>query len=240
MTGLIITSIIAAILAIAFMVIRVTMKPVYGMLSKAVASVGFITVGVTAFVTASVPIPFGAPLIILGLVLGLIGDIVLDEKRIHSETDLEGTYLTSGMLSFISGHIVYLVAICLVAVYTFGLNLLLPLLVSGGIGVIAGPLVILLSTKVMKQNFGKHKIIAGFYGGFLMAFTVLALWLTILNSVFLIFFLGMLFFLISDLVLSKMYFEPGQKENKVLVVVNHSTYYAAQILIAVWLFTLLI
>jgi hypothetical protein len=247
MAGLIVTAIIAAVLAIAFMVVRVTQKPIYGLLTKILASVGFMVMAATAIVTANTfasHIKVGS-LIMLGLVFGLIGDIVLDAKRVHGSLNVntvEGKefnslYLTTGMFSFISGHIVYLVAICLIAGLSgMQVDLLVPLLVSGGIGLIAGPITIIVSEKGMKANFGKHRLISAFYGGFLIGFTVLSLWLTILNTNYLLFFLGMLFFLASDLVLSQNYFVKGKSEDKLLVVINHATYYAAQILIAAFMF----
>jgi uncharacterized membrane protein YhhN len=238
MNVLIITSVIAALLAIGFMVIRVTRKPVEGMLAKAVASVGFLTIGVAALTVKGTAIPFGAPLIVLGMALGLIGDIVLDLKRAHSE--FAGLYLTSGMVSFIAGHIVYLIAILLIAINLYNIDLLLQALVSAGIGVAMGPVTVIVSEKGMKANFGKHRILSGAYGALLIFFTVFTLWLTIINMAFLLMFIGIVLFLLSDLVLSQMYFCEGKSEDKVLVVVNHTLYYAAQIVVGCYLFVLVL
>ncbi|MCL2630244.1 MAG: lysoplasmalogenase [Firmicutes bacterium] len=264
MTALIITAVLAALATVGFIAVRILKAPIYGLFAKIVASVGFITISVTALTIKDIVfIPYGAPLIILGLVLGLIGDIVLDVKRIHGlsaslitgesefEVNLkkehikfEGLYLTSGMVSFFAGHIVFLVAVCLIATEFFGLTenreFLFPIAVSAGIGIAMGPVTIIISEKLLKADFGKHKILAGAYGGLLIFFTVFTLWLTILEPAFLLLFLGTLCFLLSDLVLSQMYFCEGKKEDKILVAVNHALYYSAQILIACWLFTLVL
>jgi len=234
MVALIVTACVAALLTVGFLFVRVTQKPIYGLLAKIFPSVGFVVMGVTALSLRSSIVPFGAPIFVLGMVLGLIGDIVLDAKRAHPE--FNGIYLTAGMTSFITGHGVYIAATCLVAIYFFNLSILFPAAICAIIGIVAGPLTVFISEKGLKANFGKHRIISGAYGGLLIFFTAFTLWLTVLNIGFLLLFLGVLLFLLSDLVLSQMYFCEGKAEDKVLVIVNHTLYYAAQILIACFVF----
>lgn len=51
------------------------------------------------------------------------------------------------------------------------------------------------------------------------------------------FTIGMILFLLSDVVLSMMYFG-GRPKDKTLCVINHALYYAAQICIASFIYTM--
>ncbi|MDR0697098.1 MAG: lysoplasmalogenase [Christensenellaceae bacterium] len=227
------SSLVTALLVAFFLVIRITKKPVYGLVAKILPSLGFVLMGVLAIVTRSLDLPFGAAFIIMGLVFGLVGDIVLDLKRAHSE--FENLYLKTGMISFIVGHFFFLAAFVLVGI-NHQIDLLLPMLVPVAIALILAPITVIVSKKVIKANFGKFKILSASYAGLLIYVTISTLWLAILDVAFLIPAIGMILFLFSDLVLSQMYFVDGKAENKALVIINHSTYYAAQILLAVSLF----
>ena len=175
-------------------------------------------------------LPAGGGLILAGLAFGMVGDILLDLKRAHSE--FEDLYLTSGMISFTCDHSFVLAATLMIAAPIID-KLWLPGVVSAVVGIGAAPLVMFVSVKLMKAHFGKHFFFSAFYATYLIFFTV---WLAILNPVFIMIAVAMVLFLLSDLVLSTMYFVPGKKEDALLVVVNHALYYAAQIVIAAWIF----
>lgn len=230
---------VCALLAIFFMAVRVTKAPIYGLLTKTVASMAFVAMGAIAVLLgARRGMPFGAQLVVLGLSYGMVGDIVLDLKRAHSE--FENKYLVSGMLSFALGHAAYIAAIVLVARQSaFISGLQLPVLISAVIAAAVSPVVMIVSIKFMKARYGKFLGISAAYAALLIFVTIFTVWLTVLDTSFLLIALGMIAFLLSDLVLSTMYFVEGKKEDKLLVIVNHSLYYAAQILIACWLFSLI-
>ncbi|MFA5449534.1 MAG: lysoplasmalogenase family protein [Clostridia bacterium] len=238
----IVFTVLSVLFAVVFMVIRVKKAPIYGLLSKTFASMVFVAMGVVGvlegynFSLGVKLLPFGAALIPLGLAYGMVGDIVLDLKRAHSEH--EEKYLWSGMTAFILGHIVYLAAVILSAKDMGITDIWLPAVVSAAIAVLVTPVVMILAVRVMKANFGKFFGISAFYAAFLVFFSAFTLWLTILDKRFLLLNMGMIAFLLSDLVLCPMYFVEGKKEDKLLVVVNHSLYYGAQILIAAWLFVI--
>lgn len=216
------------ITAIIFLVVRVKRGGVAGLLTKTLASVMFILL---AFAAEAVNpdgynwFMFVAP----GLVFGMIGDIVLDLKVVYPEQS--NTYLLAGMTAFTIGHILFITGMCI----PFGIHWSVPV-----VAVVVGVCAVLVGPK-LKLNYGKFKIPAMIYGTTL-AFTACMSGYVMVASEFstayVIMFVGSLFFLISDLVLSTMYF--GENKNTPTnVVINHATYYIAQLLIASTIFFIL-
>ena len=212
-----------------FIFVRVTKGGVWGILTKTLASFCFVLYGVMSF-TQITWFNAGSVFVIVGLVCGLIGDIVLDLKYVYKESN--DTYLNAGMLSFSVGHIFYFVGTIL---FTNGtIDLLLPILVSTGVALLLTPVTIF-GGKKMGLDFGKFTWQSIGYSFLLNFMTVFAIYLSCLSIDFVVLAVGMGLFLISDLVLSMQYFG-GKVEDKFLTIVNHATYYAAQILIATFLF----
>lgn len=232
--------IVASLLAIAFIVVRVTIgaKGVSGgvvaMLSKAVASLGFIGVGI-AGLFGGVSNVQAAAFVIFGLVMGLIGDIVLDLKVIYMGKKEEGIYLTGGMVSFGIGHIFYFVSVCLL----LGSSVINGALIGVCLAVAAVVAFAMIfgGEKFMGFKFGKftiHSIIYAFMLVFMGAFTI-GCCVVMQNTKMALFASGMILFLLSDIVLTQMYFG-GRPTDKSLCVINHVLYYAAQICIAASIF----
>lgn len=163
-------------------------------------------------------------LIVIGLIFGLIGDMVLDLKLIYPKDDEFYTFLGFG--SFILGHLLY--------IGYFLLNFHLQVLDYSFIFGLAGMTVfIVLVTEVpMKLNFGKFRLISAVYAFILSFITFLMLWTSYRfeNIGMLIFGIGLIFFLISDLILSQSYF--GKEEKSWMIITNYLFYYGAQYLIA--------
>lgn len=237
---MIVMIIVASLLAIAFIVVRVTVgtKDVSGgvlaMLAKAVASVGFIGVGVAGIYTGVHNI-HAAIFVVFGLVMGLIGDIVLDLKVVYAGKKEDAIYLTSGMVSFGIGHVFYFVAICLLLGSTVVsgalIGVCLAIAAIGAFGMVFG------GEKLLKFNFGKftiHSLLYAFILLFMGAFTV-GCCIVMKNNKMALFASGMILFLLSDVVLTQMYFG-GRPNDKSLCVINHIFYYAAQICIAACVF----
>lgn len=86
----------------------------------------------------------------------------------------------------------------------------------------------------MKMKYGKFKLIVFLYS-FTLALTMTSLmvtaYITNFQKVWVVMSVGGLLFLLSDLVLSGMYFAQG-KNTKLNIIVNHSLYYAAQFAMA--------
>lgn len=213
---------VAIILAIFFIIVRTFKGGLIALLLKIVASVSFIALGLyylnDGYTTTKM-------LICGGLVFGLIGDILLDLKIIYPENN--STYLFSGMISFILQHITIFIAITLITNNTIIKNniiiiLLIPILIT---------IIGFFSFKFLKMELKNALPISLLYL-FLLVYVTMYYFFSTLKDINLIYLLiGMILFILSDLVLSFMYFKDNQK-NKYMIVINHSLYYAAQILIA--------
>ncbi len=209
-----------------FCVLRTKHTNVKTLMLKSVTSVMFILTGV--FLTIGKPSLYSG-LIVAGLVCGILGDIWLDMKFMYRQD--EGFLTKAGFASFAFGHLFYIAAI--IAGSTQFRLIALPL--SLAVAVIAG-LVIYFGEKMMQLKYGEYKLISALYGGLLFFVTFLGLF----NAIFggfkenihtFVFFIGGVFFIISDIILSGTYFGEG-KNRPVDIVTNHVTYYIAQFVIA--------
>jgi uncharacterized membrane protein YhhN len=207
-----------------FLAIRVKKGGVPALIAKSAASVLFIASASAALGHNSGQHVYGI-LIILGLVCGLLGDIWLDLKWIYPED--KDIYLFSGFYSFFTGHLFFITAIYL----HFDWNapaVIIPFAVS-----LAGGFISIALEKVMKMNYGKFRLTCFLYGFILIltASSSLAAAVTTGDTVWYIMSAGGILFILSDLVLSGMYFGEG-KNTPANVIINHGLYYAAQFVIA--------
>ena len=215
---------------VAFLVKRVKEGGVKAAMLKAFASTLFIATGVaaTAMVIGAEKFNF-ALFVIMGLVMGLMGDIWLDLKWVYPEAN--DTYTFAGFGSFMIGHFFYLAGLFInYADFTKPLYIAIPALLALGLGV-----GVVLLEKPMKMVYGKFKAITGVYGFVLSFMTFLSGSLAIMNNfsemTLNLMFAGGVLFLLSDLILSGTYFGEG-KRRPVDIVTNHVAYYAAQFVIA--------
>lgn len=220
-------------LAVVFIIVRTFVGGLPALMLKTLASFGFVASAVWGLVLSSASgytkMAFG--LIIIGLLLGMIGDILLDLKVIY---DNDKFYLNAGMLSFGLGHIAYFGAFSILANLQ-GIKLLTPILIAIGIAIVL-TIVIMLSSKLMKLEFG-HALWQTVAYSFVLSFmAIYSLALALMGGSWLI-FVGMLVFFLSDIVLSMQYFG-GKLFSKPLIAVNHLLYYAAQIIIMSVIFVL--
>lgn len=233
---------------IAFCIFRDKKGSILAICIKSLVSAMFIAVAVSALVANFQPIDSMARpsiFLILGLVFGFIGDIVLDLKiylkglsyqNAEKDADL-ATYF--GMAVFALGHIFYILA----TLFRFPgheLNIVWSML----IGICVAALIFVIAIGLLKMKFGKFLIPSIFYAFLLCTFVVYSIWscatlgATTANIMFLV---GSILFLVSDLILSMTYFSKPEDykkqgimnpESKFLIIANHVTYYAAQFLIA--------
>lgn len=225
----IILLIVCSVLAIVFIAIRAKFGGLLGVMLKTLASFAFVATAIltmgTNYVDSSTRITLS--IFTLGFLLGMIGDILLDLKVVYPGNDKY--YLNAGMLSFGLGHLAYFSAFSMYAVSNFSTDLLMPILVSVGAGILLTVAIILVSKK-MKLEFGDYLIQTIVYSFLLTFMTVYTLILSILGGAMWLGFVGMLLFFLSDIVLSMQYF--GEKlESKLLIIVNHGLYYSAQIVL---------
>ncbi|MBR3400852.1 MAG: hypothetical protein IKG67_01290 [Parasporobacterium sp.] len=224
----IILIIVALALAALFTFKRAAKTNEYSLLLKSAASVAFIVLGCVALRGSSGAVSFA---VIPGLVMGLVGDIYLDLKYVYPKTST--LYTFTGFGAFILGHIFYLIfQLRQYGPLSTGLIISIIVGVLAGIGIYATP-------KLMKLDYGSFRIISAAYAALLVFLTVYALCVMIahFSAASLLFFLGILLFLFSDLVLSQIYFGEG-KNTPQYSIINHASYYLGQILIAASLFFL--
>lgn len=169
-------------------------------------------------------------LVILGLVCGVIGDLSLDLKVTYQEMNLRHSdiYTFFGMGAFGVGHILYIVAVSIF----FGFSAWSIL-----IAVALTALIFTVSLFLLKMQFGKFLIPSIIYALLLTMFltcTVVAGIFAGFTAPVIMLVIGAALFLLSDLVLSMIYFDGY--EARALIIVNHVLYYAAQFLIALSLY----
>lgn len=216
--------------AIIFIVVRTIKGGFAGFILKTVASLAFVISGIIGL-GLNGENTWGNILIVIGLLMGLIGDMVLDLKVIYPDKDV--IFLNIGMGAFFLGHISYIVAFTILANGTT----LLPMLIAIGGGIIITLGTIILGKKMMGLDFGNYIIQTSAYS-FLLSFTLIytlvlaimggGLWLTVI---------GFALFLLSDIVLSFQYFG-GKISSKPMIAINHTLYYSAQIILLATLFVL--
>lgn len=169
-------------------------------------------------------------LVVLGLVCGLIGDLTLDLKVTYKTLNVRHSdlYTYFGMAAFGVGHILYIVAVALF----FGFSawtILIAAAVTAGIFCV--------SIFLIKMQFERFLIPAIAYTFLLTLFiagTVAAGMIAGFAVAVILLVIGSALFLLSDLVLSMTYFNGN--ESRVLIIINHVLYYAAQFLIALSLY----
>lgn len=196
---------------------------------KTLTSIVFVILAVySSLANYSYEVLYYAVFIIIGLVFGLVGDITLDLKLTYPKDNDIFTF--TGMSSFAIGHIFYLAII----IMYFGFSIW-ALLLS-----IALTLITVFATIfLMKYKYEKYLIISTIYC-FLLTFMMFSSLFGAIEDNFSmttrLLFTGGVFFLISDGILSMQYFG-GKDNSRLLVILNHVTYYLAQFLIAASIFT---
>ena len=217
---------IVGILATAvFLVLRVQRGGIAALYAKAVASLCFIATAIAATNENRLFLDFGSWMT-FGLVFGLLGDVWLDLKWIYLQD--KDSYLYSGFIFFLLGHVCFVTAVFKVGPYTPT-----SLIVAFAAALVIA-LVAVLMEKLLKMHYGKFKWIVFLYS-FMLALTMtMSMTLAVITGfekMWTVMSVGGLLFLLSDLVLSGMYFGEG-KNTSFNVILNHTLYYAAQFIMA--------
>lgn len=210
-----------------FLLLRVYKGGIPGVISKTVASLFFVLSGLLASLFS--PNHFDIKsMIVVGLMFGMLGDIWLDLKVTYTK-DLK-PWLYSGFISFMLGHIFYITAIVLSS--KMNAEFVLLSIISG---IALGYITISLEN-AFNLKYGPYKKITFIYASILFCTASTSLMACLIsgfeNTIFLFFFLGSIFFLVSDLILSNTYFGLKSNDGPIWIVSNHVTYYIAQYLIA--------
>ncbi len=214
---------IMILLVTTFIIVRCGVGGPAGLVTKTNASLCMIIAAAFGIIVSGFQLAF--IMILLGLVFGLVGDIMLDLKVV--DTRYDSYYTNTGMAAFSLGHLCYFVAIVLLAGTT---KLLVPILVAAGIAIAFASVIMFVISKPMKLDFGKYFWQSYAYCAILVFMTSFSIFIAAVVPNMWIFAVGLGFFLISDLILSTQYFG-GKLHDKMLIALNHATYYIAQILI---------
>ncbi len=220
---------------VAFMVMCNKKRSVLGVYIKNITSIFFILTAVTGAFnnTDYVDVWKYALPIVVGQVFGLMGDIYLDQKWLYPQHNDQ--YLNLGFISFGIGHFFYMGAM-----YTHAKFEIKDMLVPVVIGIIV-TVVNLALEKPTKQKYGKFFAIVTVYCLILGTMLGTAFWAYIKTKQvsYLVYTIGAALFLLSDVILSPMYFAIAKDKNTPLnFVLNHTTYYVGQYLIALTPFLL--
>ncbi len=229
-------ALICAILLVGlFIFVEVSKKPLLAIFLKGLASFGFIalllsvlsdTIGTIDWILGeaegltllNVGFLLGA-----GLVCGLLGDVFLALRPLRPHTE-DSRIILGGVAAFSVGHLFYYSALLVIG--TFHVWAIFFSLVVSGLVYWAG--------KAMKLTWEKSVIPCMVYSALIFLMVGQAFFHALANGFdpfSTLLFIGAVLFALSDLILSQIYFK-GQNENKAFIIANLSTYYAAQILIA--------
>jgi uncharacterized membrane protein YhhN len=158
----------------------------------------------------------------MGLVCGLIGDILLDLKIVYTESS--SLYQHGGMIAFLAGHLFYLTAL----IIFFGFSWI-PVIIALALAII----IALVSKYILKFNFAEHTIDTYAYSFVLSYMMTQACYAAVtqgFTACTVLLAAGSILFLLSDLVLVMTYYDG--KDSRPFIAVNHVLYYAAQFTIA--------
>lgn len=217
--------------AVVFICLRTANVELKHAVLKGVTSVFFILTGLFAFTENPECPKFLGAFTVAGAIFGMLGDVSLDLKYVYDKDF--GSYLKIGFINFLIGHIFY--SIAMLCTY-FGEYSFINVLVS----VVFGALMffgVSTTEKLLDLEYGKFKRISSIYMaviGFTFALSV-SLMISekfTLHTILLV--VGMTLFLVSDALLSGLYFGKDEKRrtNRLTIILNHAVYYAAQFTIA--------
>ena len=213
--GKILIALIGMILQATFIAVEKKEKYVAAVILKGMASLCFVCLGLLCYTAGGF-----SQLVIAGLIFGMLGDILLNLRYLFKENG-QKVFLV-GILIFMIGHIMYLIAL-IGAAY----RAIIPIAIGV---VIAAVLLKWIFSKVTAAK--AFKIFGIFYVGAVTIMAVVAVWnvINVLHKTNLLFALGGVLFLISDVVLIFNTFTGTSKFS--MRVTNLSLYYIGQILIA--------
>lgn len=191
---------------------------------KGLASLMFVCIGWIGF--QKVTTDSLGKWIAIGLLLGLVGDVLLNLRFILKKNGQKAFLL--GIVAFLIGHILYLCALLPISVHTGSCVLI-------GAVLAAGLLAYIFKTMEVKPAF---KIFGVFYLGAVIIMTVIALGIALAtgNTHDIVYAVGAVLFMASDIVLIFNTFSGVTKFS--LRITNLSLYYVGQLLIAGSLFIL--
>lgn len=224
LTLMVLLGIIGIVIQGAFIAVEHKEKYVLADVLKGLASLMFVIIGVSGW--RLVTNDSLGKLIAIGLVFGLIGDVLLNLRFVVKENGQK--VFLAGILAFLIGHVLYLCALVPISVNTV-------ICVIIGIVLAAALLTYIFKTMDVKLAF---KIFGVFYLGAVIIMTVIAIGIALAtgNTHDVIYAIGAVLFTASDIVLIFNTFSGVTRFS--MRITNLSLYYLGQLLIAGSLFIL--
>lgn len=221
-TGIILLCILGMAIQACFIAVEHKEKYVGAVCLKGSASIVFVIIGAIAFAAAS-NAQF-AKLVFIGLILGAVGDILLNLRFVFEKNGQK--IFLMGIAAFLAGHILYLAALV-----PQSESLWLCIIIGAVIA--AAILAYIFKTMEVKTAF---KVFGIFYIGAVVIMTAIAIGNLIANpgATTWLYAIGAVLFTVSDIVLIFNTFGSEQKFS--LRITNLSLYYVGQLLIACSLF----
>ena len=222
MIGFYIVMAIAIVMSLTFVFSWSKDRPLISFWLKGLATVTVIALGIYAVLNSEV-CNVSQVLFVVGLALCMLGDLTLALLELLDESKKEQV-IALGMIAFGMAQVVFVVGMSMVAGF-------MPFAILGGLG-FAG--IVYLMRKPMGLDFGKCLVPGLIYSATLATSLCSAITYMVVSGFSMagiILTVGFGLFMISDLILSQIYFAKG--EHKALYIPNLLTYYAAIILIAV-------
>lgn len=193
-----------------------------GMLCKFMASFGFVSVAVVGYTFNPIDTYYFC-VVCFALLFGFCGDILLGIKEIAPT--FKSKIYPLGLLYFLVGHIFYICAFVNMTGFSAG-----PLIFGLIFGVLGFGITKLFKMKIEQKSL--HIAMCVYY--FVLAYKAASAFVLAKSSgmaAFWVAFAGAVLFIISDTCLAILYFTPVKRKN-IYVTIELSTYYAAQILLA--------
>lgn len=212
---------LTVIFAVACVLNRRAGKSFEGMICKFMASFGFISIAIVGYCTTPHDIWYFF-LVLFALMFGFFGDVLLGIKEIAPV--FRSKLIPLGTLYFLVSHVFYLAAFITQSGFR-----VIPMIV----GVVGGILGYVLIPVFKMKVDGKMRILMSVYYVLLVYKVAASGYLVFLSPepAYIIALVGSLLFLLSDTCLSFLYFAPVKRKN-VFVTIELSSYYPAQILLA--------
>lgn len=198
-------------------------KIVFGL--KIITSSCFLTLGLFLFFKYQIKEYDNPLLILIALGFGFFGDIILGLRNLTTKRKKE--YFIFGILLFFGGHVLYLIAIFAITTLPYYYYLMVSFAIA---------LIVILFTKIGKLDFQNTKIInyLYLYLSSLLASVAFMNVITNYTSLTFILFGAVSLFVMSDFLLSFLYFKKmSQQTTKILKTFNIIFYYIGQTLFAI-------
>ena len=225
---------LGAIMSAIFIVSKVINYSLKTIVLKTIASLFFVALGIYLFVIKEGHFLFKL-FLLLGLIFGMLGDVLLGFKYITTKT--KKIWILLGMFAFAFGHISYLVGLFLE--YYDSTKMIFAFLPF--ITAICISTIYMFVSKRVGIDFGKMLPFGLFYLMCLTSMVSTSFYMAVLHgftiTTSIMFFVGALCFITSDFMLTGAYFKKGQR-SKTYMATYSVFYYLAQFIIAFSLFFL--